>query len=307
MKKILTDLENMGILARAVKPEHLSELKQDMGNLLAADAVLNQTIGRYIGKFEYDLKDKSFQAKSILVVAVPDKISRIYFNHKGKKKVVYLPPQYLFNTSVELEKTQPLIMEVNRKIKDALGAGGFKVEKINLPCKLMAARSGLSKYGRNNIAYINGESSFYWIGIYLTDMPVEVDTWQGVETMEHCKTCSLCAENCPTCAIPSDRYLLHAEKCLTFHNENTDEFPNWIKKSDHNAIIGCLKCQVVCPMNKSRLEDMREGEEFTEEETELILATNVLAELPEYLQKKLEHDNLAGDYEFIPRNLKVLL
>lgn len=306
MKKILSELKKTGIEARTISTEHIAELKQELDYLVATNPMIKENIGGSLGRLDYDLTNKGFQAKSVLVIGVPDKITQVYFNYQGKKHTFILPPTYLYNTSFPLEKTHPGIMEVNRRLVEAFGAEGFQVEKMNLPCKLMAARSGLAKYGRNNIAYINGESSFNWIAVYISDMPVEEDSWQVVETMEACQNCKLCVENCPTQTIPMNQHLIHVEKCITLHNESSDEFPSWLKKSDHNAILGCIRCQEICPKNKSKLEDKRIGEEFSEVETDLILSTKVLENLPKELQAKLERVNLAADYEIIPRNLTAL-
>ena len=307
MKRILEDLRKQGIVARTVHPTHIVELKEELNQLMDSDPVIKENIGGYLNRMDYSLKTSGFEPKSILVIGVPDQITRMYFNFKGSRKSVVLPPTYLFNTSVAMEKNQPEILKVEQNINWILGSEGYHYEKINLPCKLMATRSGLAQYGRNNIAYLDGKSSFYWIGVYASDMPVQEDSWGTVELMESCQKCRLCEENCPTSAIPTDRYLIHAEKCLTLFNESGNAFPSWIKASNHNAIIGCMRCQAVCPKNKEVLRDLREGEEFSEEETLLILNTKEFENLPQNVKLKLERMNLAGDYEIVPRNLKVLI
>lgn len=50
-----------------------------------------------------------------------------------------------------------------------------------------------------------------------------------------------CLIECPTGAIGKDRFLLHAERRLVFHNERPAgvPFPDWIDPAWHNALFGC--------------------------------------------------------------------
>jgi hypothetical protein len=57
-------------------------------------------------------------------------------------------------------------------------------------------------------------------------------------------------KKCPTAAIKPDQFLLHAEYCLTFHNEKRGEFPEWIGTPAHHCLVGCMRCQIICPENK---------------------------------------------------------
>ena len=55
------------------------------------------------------------------------------------------------------------------------------------------------------------------------------------------------------------------------------------------------------------LDWVEDGEEFVEEEIELLLADVPVADLPISLKKKLERWDLLDLLEYIPRNLSVLL
>jgi epoxyqueuosine reductase len=68
-----------------------------------------------------------------------------------------------------------------------------------------------------------------------------------------------------------------------------------------------MRCQSVCPENRRVLECYEEGGEFSEEETELLLAGLPLAKLPEVLVEKLERRDLLEWLEMLPRNLNALL
>jgi epoxyqueuosine reductase len=101
--------------------------------------------------------------------------------------------------------------------------------------------------------------------------------------------------------------LLHAERCLVFHNEKKGDipFPDWIDPSWHNCIIGCLHCQRVCPQNKDLLQWFEENVEFSQDETALLLKGVTREQLPAGTAKKLQHLNLLDDIGILPRNLGV--
>ena len=127
--------------------------------------------------------------------------------------------------------------------------------------------------------------------------------------MESCQSCSACLRNCPTGAITPERFLLRAERCIVFHNEEPSDvpFPAWLDASWHNCLVGCLHCQSICPESKDFLEWVEEGTEFSAEETALLVGGVPLKQLPAAMVKKLEQSDLADMLDILPRNLKVLL
>jgi epoxyqueuosine reductase len=127
--------------------------------------------------------------------------------------------------------------------------------------------------------------------------------------MNRCKNCDLCQKACPIGAISSDRFLLHAEKCLTFHNEKDGKipFPKWIKPEWHNCIVGCIRCQAECPENKPNIGKVGETAEFDEEETKLLLKGVPREKIPPLTMKKMQLLSLTDYFDQMPRNLSVLL
>jgi len=176
-----------------------------------------------------------------------------------------------------------------------------------LPEKLLAVRSGLGFYGRNNLCYVEGMGSFHQPAAFYTELPCNESTWRESRLMKKCKNCSVCLRSCPTGAITRERFLLHAERCITFHNERSGDFPHWIEPHWHNCLVGCLHCQDVCPENKDFLGWIEEKGEFSEEETALLLKGKKSGQLPSSVLRKLEQLELAEYADFFPRNLGVLL
>ena len=119
--------------------------------------------------------------------------------------------------------------------------------------------------------------------------------------------CSLCQKACPTNAIGPDRFILHAEKCLTYFNEGKDPFPQWLNPSWHNCLVGCLFCQKVCPVNRKYKDFVQDGPNFSEEETNDLLGELPAEELPPETIQKLQSIDLLDYIGVLGRNLKALI
>jgi epoxyqueuosine reductase len=180
---------------------------------------------------------------------------------------------------------------------------------VRLPLKALAVRSGLADYGRNNIAYIQGLGSFFQLAAFYSDLPCEGDTWREPQMMEICQKCDACLRKCPTQAILPDRFLIRAEKCLTFHNERGPEypFPEWIEPNTHNFLIGCMICQRFCPVNKSIMKWTEGDVTFDHAETRMFMKRTPLDRLPAETVEKLRQLDLIDSLEILPRNLRVYL
>lgn len=72
-------------------------------------------------------------------------------------------------------------------------------------------------------------------------------------------------------------------------------------------LVGCMDCQKVCPENKSFFDWFEAREEFSEEETDLLLEKVPVDELRPETIRKLERLDLVEYLEILPRNLRALL
>ncbi len=252
-------------------------------------------------RFKFAPPDELTNAKSLIVAAMPRPPTRATFSWNGKQQSFILPPTYKAYDEKRIE--------VEHLVAESVGREGYRVATPLLPLKLLAARSGLVEYGRNNITYAAGMGSFMRLTAVYSDMPCERDDWQETRMMKRCENCDLCRKACPTGAISKERFLLRAERCLTYHNEKKSNipFPDWIRPYWHNAIVGCLTCQRVCPENKSFLLTVGETAEFGEEETRLLLQGTPREQLPGATVKKMQLLSLTDYYDELPRNLSVLL
>ncbi len=239
------------------------------------------------------------EAKSLIVVAVPRPQSQAVFTWNGESRALLLPPTY-----VAYEETRKRVEDF---LAGILEPKGYRIARTKLPLKLLAVRSGLGLYGRNNICYVPGMGSFLQLVAVYSDLPCQKDSWQEIRMMKSCQSCNACRLKCPTEAISSDRFLLHAERCIVFHNEKKGNipFPEWMDPSWHNCLVGCLHCQKICPENKDFLQWIEGREEFSEEETALLLQGVALDQLPTATARKLKKLDLIEYLDSLPRNLGV--
>ncbi|BBB90880.1 MAG TPA: FeS-binding protein [Methylomusa anaerophila] len=295
---LFAELENNGCQARIVPIHHLQNLRREMAELLQSGLVNNKLWG-YLNGFQYDYSPVLSNPQSIIVAAVPQPITKLHIMWRGTKQTILVPPTYVYTTADNLVLN---IME--RELKKE----NFSLVRAKLPLKLLAVRSGLSYYGRNNISYIRGMGSFYRLIALVTDMPVSSGTWQNVQRMPECEDCQVCLNSCPARCIDLNRNIIHAEKCLTYINESPGPFPLWVDSNWHNSLVGCIKCQLACPQNKHVSQTNEFADILSERELDLILSASDYDGLPETTRYTLQKLNLT-DYELtiIQRNLRALL
>lgn len=91
------------------------------------------------------------------------------------------------------------------------------------------------------------------------------------------------------------------------HNEKAGDipFPAWMNPTWHNCLIGCFRCQRICPENKDFLQWVEGREEFSEEETALLLKGVALDRLPPTTARKLKRLDLIEYFDRLPRNMGV--
>ena len=286
-----------GYQTRTVSIDHLPELQEDIEKLKRQSLLDKQLVEEYL-KFNFDIAAKLPGVQTLIVLSEPSPITKVGFAWQGKVYEFRVPPGYVWR-------------EADARVKEALGqsieSAGFKVERARVPEKTLAVRSGLAQYGRNNITYVPGYGSFYRLYVFATDAALPEDNWGERTMMKACDNCTKCADNCPTHAITADRFLLHAENCLTFHNERPVATADWIKPEWHNALIGCLRCKEICPVNKNQLKNIVDGPVFTEAETELLLTRPAKDDVPEATQKKVAATGVDYSYEVLGRNLDLLV
>ena len=295
------ELVTRGYQGRIVSAQHLADLKEGIEAHYLEGRFDEEFYRERLTGFRFSPPETLPVFRSIIIVAVPRPQTEAVFNWRGQSLSLILPPTY-----TDYKKIAQRVASV---LTGVLESSGYRVAQSQLPFKLLAVRSGLGAYGRNNICYVPGMGSFLeLVGLY-SDLPCPEDKWQDLLMMEACRNCHACVRHCPTGAITEERFLLHAERCIVFHNERPSSvpFPTWIDPSWHNCLEGCMHCQRVCPEDKSFWGWIEGREEFSEEETALLLRGSPQDRLPQETIGKLERLDILGDLELFPRNLGVFL
>ena len=294
---ICSKLEEMGYRAAVVPIERVAQLKHEIEGRLGREEIDAQLYEKYLSGFKFDVTTNLPQTRSIIMTAAPQPQRKVTFHFNGQTYSAIIPPTYYADTDDQIRDI----------LENILNANGYQLHRAALPLKLLAVRSGLAAYGKNNIAYVKGLGSFVRLRAFLSDMPAGSSEWLEPQAMKECDSCKACLKACPAGAIVPDRFLIHAERCITFVNEWPGEFPEWLDRAWHNSLIGCMKCQLICPVNKQFVKWVEEGENFSESETELILNEVPLDRLPPETAHKLNRSYMAEYLDVLPRNLRALM
>jgi epoxyqueuosine reductase len=285
-------LEENRIKHKIISSSHLEFIEDDINAKYKKGIIDEKIYDYYLKYFNYEYKNKDNQFK-IIITAKPQKISVVVFKYKKRDLKAIIPPTYIYT------KDRELCFNILRQ--------SFSyVEKARLPLKLLSAYSGLSVYGKNNITYIPEMGSFVRLDAFLVRDEGERDDWNKIEIMDECNHCDRCIKNCPRHCISEHNFIIDAGKCITLYSEIEGSFKdNGIPVSVINALIGCMRCQVACPVNQPFLKIREVVELFNEEETRMILDDTFRNN--QGLMTKLKTIDLNENEQVISRNLRALM
>ncbi len=160
-----------------------------------------------------------------------------------------------------IRKKLKLLLEFIREIMPGTSGRVF-ADSAPVMEHAWASRAGLGWIGKNSLLLSKKSGSYVFIGEVITDAELEYDE----PGSDHCGTCRLCVDQCPTHAINSDR-TVDAGKCISYLTiEHRDEIPGEFRDSFFNRVFGCDICQDVCPWNHKlephKVADFRPPEEL---------------------------------------------
>jgi len=290
-------LSRFGARAAFLSIDRLSHIQKPYRDYQGREEDLD-FFNRYLKKFLIDYSKLMPEARSIITIAYPQKITEIVFSSVNQKISTLIPPTYIYHTP---EK------DISLAMKQAIKGSPYKIKGAILPKKLTAALSGLGRYGKNNLIYVRGMGSFAYLSTYLTDIKADVCADNPMPALESCQQCYSCIENCPSGCLSRQGFNFKPYRCLTYLNENEGMFPDWIDNKWHNAIVGCMKCQIVCPQNRDMVNHTEKGPEFRQHETEAIVKGSPFEQLPADTRQKLSLMCMDDYYDLLARNLKALI
>jgi len=290
---------------KTVSVDHLKELQDDIDKLYCEDKLSHNEVYRsYIENKRFEIPENLPDAKSIIILAIFTKLALVNFNFEGKKRQLMIPPQY-YDDGLTLDDIKTLVK------KNIIKQRGYKIEmSSSMHLKLLAVRSGLGKFGKNNLCYVDEMGSFISLYAFFTDFEFKQDDWTDISMMEQCSSCTICMKSCPNGCIREDNFVIDAGRCLPLFNEIQGEFPDWLDKKAHNALIGCMRCQLPCPADHQVINQPVFLEDLTEQETNMILNGKIERDLLDSICKKLKMFTPANSDSRIPviqRNLKALI
>jgi epoxyqueuosine reductase len=112
--------------------------------------------------------------------------------------------------------------------------------------KAWAVRAGLGWLGKHSNVITPEHGSWVFIGELLLNLNLEHDR-ERIE--DHCGTCTLCIDACPTAAI-TEPYVVDSNKCISYATIElrAPELPAEMDLA--GWLYGCDVCQDVCPWNR---------------------------------------------------------
>lgn len=255
------------------------------------------------------LKNLFPEAKSILSVAYgfshikfPEKLT----THVGRvyQARCYVPPKTNIN-GARFELLKEFIK----------GKGINILEGAFLPERAVAARAGITTYGKNNFAYADGYGSFIVLCSIVMDRELE---WDTPTVRRACpKNCRLCIDACPTQAL-NEPGKLNPSQCIAFNHWFTQEgkaegisteIPVEIREKIGCRIHGCDLCQEVCPRNQSVITTASEIDPFLEKLSMDFDLEKILFLEAEYYEKEIKPImyNYIKDYRYFRRNAAIAM
>ncbi len=299
IKRLLSKIEDQGWKGRIIPVSHLVDLREEIYGRYKQGLIDKTLYHDLLGFLSFETPAELPGVHSIIIIAVPTPQMRIFFNWHGKRVPVVVPPTYISYT--------PRDESTRKYLAGWLQIEGYRLAKAKLPLKTLAVHSGLAEYGRNNICYVDGMGSFLQLVGAFADLPCDHDSWRKPKMLDLCESCVACLRHCPTKAIVKERFLVHAEHCLTYFNEAVTDFPDWINPSWHHCLFGCMRCQTTCPENKAVNKWFEDRVEFTESETALFIQHMPFDQLPPETIARMKSLEINENYQGLCRNLSMLI
>jgi epoxyqueuosine reductase len=144
------------------------------------------------------------------------------------------------------EKLRRLLSWIKTRVPEA--EGKVCVDAQPAMDKAWAERAGLGWIGKHTNLITRDYGSWVFLGELILNLYLAYD----VERVDdHCGTCTLCIDACPTQAIV-EPYVLDSNRCISYATIElrAPELPNAVASNMDGWLYGCDVCQDVCPWNR---------------------------------------------------------
>lgn len=210
---------------------------------------------------------RNFQAEMRWMEREPEKRTDPRILFPGAKSVIVVALNYFTPHEHEADETKGKISryawgdDYHDVLKEKLRAlmeyiktespeteGKICVDTAPIMDKAWAVRAGLGWLGKHSNLITKEYGSWVFLGEILVNLELEYGT--EIEP-DHCGSCTLCLESCPTGAIVAP-HVVDSKKCLSYATIElrSPDLPEEIKENLNGWIYGCDICQDVCPWNR---------------------------------------------------------
>ena len=245
--------------------------------------------------------------RSLIVVAVPHACARVTVVVDGEEVTVPIPTTYCHHDEIQAE--------VAATLAASLAPAGLAAALMRLPEKLLAVCAGLARYGRNNIAYVDGWGSFVELVACVSDLG------PGRRPLDRrARAAALRVLRGLPAGLPDRRHrrgpFSAARRALPDapQRERASRSRSGSTRRGTTVSVGCLRCQRCCPEDLAVRDEVAETAAFDERETGLLVAGvdhGLLGREPRLREKLGDLGLLGYDDEFLgvalARNLRALL
>ena len=259
MAQTLLSLDSQ-LLTRQIKERALAE-GFDKAGIVRAELLLpererlREWLGRgYHGEMQWLAREPEKrtdpqqifpQAQSVIVVALNYYTNHQHSNNPETGKI----SRYAWGDDyhdVVSSKLHSLLEWIQREIPTATGKVCVDIQPMM--DKAWAVRAGLGWIGKHANLITPEHGSWVFIGELLLNLELEFDSDQ-IE--DHCGTCTLCIDACPTGAI-GEPYVVDSNLCIS-HATIESRAPRMrddVAENLEGWFYGCDICQDVCPWNR---------------------------------------------------------
>lgn len=260
MIEIINKPERAGLRSRRIREQALAEGFHKVGIARAEALVeegerLEQWLGRgFHGEMRWMERDPQQRADPRLLFPAARSVVVVALNYFTPHKHEDAPDtgkisRYAWGDDYHEavgNRLKSLLAWIKQEWPEAEGKACVDIQP--LMDKAWAVRAGLGWIGKHTNLITRDYGSWVFLGELLLNLELEADS-DLVE--DHCGTCTLCLEACPTGAI-TEPYVVDSNKCISYATIElrAPELPETVAANLDGWLYGCDVCQDVCPWNR---------------------------------------------------------